>query len=195
MVLITPKRFKSAKRLASQRGSIPPHPTKQNISGENRQGASRLLFFYGGTMFKFSRNSLKRMKGVEPELQLVMKEALKVSPIDFGIPPDGGVRTADRQNEMFLDPLIATDCDGYKNKSNHQVPEGEQYGRAIDFYAYLNGRASWNKAHLAVIAGVVLSTATRLKEEGRISIELRWGATFDSNSFEGWDYPHIEVTR
>jgi peptidoglycan L-alanyl-D-glutamate endopeptidase CwlK len=135
-------------------------------------------------MFKFSNSSLDNMRGVNAELQLIFHEALKISPIDFGIPSEGGLRTAGEQNQLFQKGV--SKCDGITNKSNHQS------GNALDFYAYV-GKASWNKQHLAMIAGVILSVGAKLYHEGIVSIELRWGGTFGSSSFLGWDYPHMEV--
>lgn len=138
-------------------------------------------------MFRFSNSSLERMSGVNSQLVLVFTEALKVSSIDFGIPQDGGLRSAERQNEMFLDPDIKTGCDGYENESNHQT------GDALDFYAYIGGKASWEKHHLSMVAATLMLTAARLRKEGKISIEVKWGGTFGSSTFNGWDMPHMEV--
>jgi len=135
--------------------------------------------------FAFSKKSVERMKGVNPQLIIIFNEALKNSPIDWGVPNDGGIRTAIRQNELFADGN--SKCDGYDNLSNHQS------GNALDFYAYVNGKASWEKHHLAMVAGVIMSTATRLRKQGKIDIELKWGAEFGSNDFNGFDFPHIEV--
>lgn len=142
--------------------------------------------------FAFSVKSKERMKGVHPQLIMVATEALKVSPIDFGIPPDGGVRTAKQQRKLYLKEL--SKCDGSVNKSNHQIDKSKSdFGLALDVYAYVNGGASWKKEHLAIIAGVMLSTAEKLKAEGKISISIKWGGTFGSDDFMGWDYPHFEV--
>jgi len=135
--------------------------------------------------FAFSTKSLSRMKGVNPQLIIIFNEAIKNSPIDWGLPRDSGIRTAIRQNELFADGN--SKCDGYDNLSNHQS------GNALDFYAYVNGKASWEKHHLAMVAGVIMSTATRLRKQGKIDIELKWGAEFGSNDFNGYDFPHIEV--
>ena len=135
--------------------------------------------------FEFSQRSLERMSGVHPDLQLVFQAALDDSPIDFGIPGHGGLRTEKEQNTLFRQDK--SKCDGYDIKSNHQS------GNALDFYAYVNGEASWDKVHLAMVAAVILSTAERLRIEGLINIELKWGGTFGSDSFDGWDFPHIEI--
>jgi peptidoglycan LD-endopeptidase CwlK len=128
--------------------------------------------------FKFSRRSKKRLEGVDPKMVELMERALKKSPIDFGIPEFGGLRKNYEQNGLFLKGL--SKADGYKKLSNHQS------GKAIDVYAYINGKASWRPIHLAIIAGVVLAEA---KEMGMI---VRWGGTFGSKLFMGWDKPHFE---
>lgn len=127
------------------------------------------------------------MKGVNPELIVIFTEAIKNSPIDFGVPGLGGLRTAEHQNKLFK--AGKSKCDGYKDKSYHQS------GNALDFYAYVNGEASWKEHHLSMVAGVIMATAKRLKKEGKVSIDLYWGGQFGSSDFTGWDMPHIEIAR
>ena len=121
------------------------------------------------------------MESINPELALVMREALKVSPIDFGIPSTGGKRTAKEQHELFK--AGKSKCDGFKNKSYHQS------GNAVDVYAYVNGSASWSEKHLSILAGVILSTAIRLKSNRLISIDVHWGGDFTTFT----DMPHYET--
>jgi len=130
--------------------------------------------------FKFSKRSSELLDTISPELALVMREAINSSPIDFGIPPFGGMRTAEQQHELYL--AGKSKCDGYKIKSKHQS------GNAVDVFAYVNGKASWSDVHLGMIAGVVLSEAARL------GVELTWGGTFGSDNFNGWDKPHFELS-
>jgi len=135
--------------------------------------------------FNFSVSSTKNMKGVHPDLITIFTEAIKNSPIDFGVPSTGGLRTVKVQDELFI--ANKSKCDGVLSISNHQT------GNALDFYAYINKKASWDKTHLSIIAGVIMATAKRLLKEGKISIKIKWGGEFASNSFHGWDYPHFEV--
>lgn len=137
--------------------------------------------------YQFSKKSFERMQGVCPDLIIVFNEALKNSPIDFGIPKHGGLRTAADQNYLFNKKL--SKCDGFNDISKHQT------GDALDFYAYVDGKASWDKVHLAMVASVILSIARRLKKEGKITFELTWGGEFGSIDFHGWDYPHIEIKK
>lgn len=126
-------------------------------------------------MYKLSEKSKERMKGVDDRLQQVAHAALTISKIDFGIPRDGGVRTAERQKELFDDK--ASKCDGYKNKSYHQT------GKALDFYAYVSGKASWDELHLAMVATALLQAASLL------GVRLEWGGNF--KNFK--DFPHIQL--
>lgn len=143
--------------------------------------------------FKFSQRSLERMEGVHPDLVLIFKEAILISPIDFGIPEYGGVRPDDIQNILFKDGK--SKCDGYKIKSKHQLKDGEEHGMALDFYAYIDGGASWKWHHLSMVAGVIMITAKRLKQEGLITHDILWGGTFGSSCFSGWDMPHVELVK
>lgn len=138
-----------------------------------------------GMCFNFSKSSVTNMEGVHTDLITIFTEAIKNSPIDFGVPKDGGLRSQGEQNLIFQSGK--SKCDGFENKSNHQT------GNALDFYAYVNKKASWDKVHLSIIAGVIMATAKRLLKEGKISIEIKWGGEFGSDSFHGYDYPHIEV--
>ena len=48
-------------------------------------------------MFKFSQKSLNNLQGVKPELVKVVKRALELSPVDFGVRE--GLRTVEQQRE------------------------------------------------------------------------------------------------
>ena len=128
-------------------------------------------------MYSFSRTSAARLSTCHEDLIHIFLEAIKDSPIDFGIPPHGGKRTAEEQNELFNKG--ASRCDGYNKKSRHQS------GLACDIYAYVNGKASWDEKHLTLIAGHILGTANRL------GYELEWGGNWTSFI----DMPHFELVR
>lgn len=140
--------------------------------------------------YQFSSKSVENMKGVLPDLILIFTEAIKNSPVDFGIPSTGGLRTAEQQAQLFKEGK--SKADGVHNKSKHQK-KNDGYCHALDFYAYVNGYASWQTVHLCIVAGVILSTASRLKKEGKVSISLYWGGQFGSSTFNGWDMPHTEA--
>lgn len=125
--------------------------------------------------FQFSKRSLERMEGVDPRLKEIAKHAITISKIDFGIPQDGGLRTAERQAELFADGK--SKADGVKKKSRHQS------GMALDVYAYVEGKASWEKEHLAMVAAAMLQSASIL------GYKLEWGGLW--RSFV--DMPHFQI--
>ena len=133
--------------------------------------------------FKLSKTSRERLVGIKPILIDIIETAIETSPIDFGIPADGGLRTAKRQQEMYRQgrtdmtkPRI-TNADGMMNKSRHQS------GDAFDIYVFINGSASWNVEQLTVVANHLIAVA---KTKG---VFLEWGGNW--KSFK--DYPHFQI--
>jgi peptidoglycan L-alanyl-D-glutamate endopeptidase CwlK len=127
------------------------------------------------------------MDGVDKLLISVMYEALKSSPVDFGIAWRGGVRTAQEQHELYLNGHSYKD--GYNKKSKHQT------GRAIDVLAYQNGDPVLPEKDpnlYYIIIGTIMSTAKRME------VDIRSGANWDQD--EVWskdqklnDIPHFEL--
>lgn len=128
--------------------------------------------------FAFGKVSLERLSTCDADSQKVAKLAITRSPIDFGI-ACGGRSPAD---QMIAFKTGKSKCDGVKNKSKHNyIPS-----QAFDVYAFVNGKASWDENHMCIIAGVIMACASEL------GINIRWGGTFGSDSFNGWDKPHYE---
>ena len=126
---------------------------------------------------KFSKTSIERMNGVHPRLIEVAHRALEISPIDFGIPQDGGFRTAARQRELFERKPKVTNKDGVVHRSKHQT------GRALDFYAFVDNEASWDKHHLAIVG------ASFLRAAADVGVKLWWGGLWPNFK----DYPHVQL--
>lgn len=137
-------------------------------------------------MYQLSDRSKQRREGVDHRLIEISDLAIQITAIDFGHPAYSGLRTAEDQNQLFLEGL--SKCDGYNDVGKHQL------GLALDFYAYVNGKASWNTEHLAMVACAYLQAASILGHK------IKWGGLFkpfkrqQGNDYEGgWDYPHIEL--
>lgn len=122
--------------------------------------------------FRFSQNSENVLSTVSENLQLIGQEAIKITLIDFGYPTNGGHRFAEQQFELWI--AGKSKCDGYNIISKHQTR------KALDFFAYVDGKASYQKEHLAIVAAAHLQAATKL------GIPLNWGGLW------GWDFSHIE---
>lgn len=126
-------------------------------------------------MFKLSKRSKRHLKDVHPDLVKVVRRALEITKIDFGIPFTGGYRTAEQQNALFK--AGKSQLDGYNRSSRHQ------FGEAVDVFAYIDGKASWDEDHLTHVATAMLAAASEL------GVKLRWGGHW--RSFV--DMPHFEV--
>ena len=128
-------------------------------------------------MYKFSKRSLRVLSTVDERLQAVFLEAIEESPIDFGIPNTGGLRTAEMQNDLYL--ANKSQLDGYIKPSYHQT------GLAVDVYGYVDGKASWDTGHLTEIADTIKSVALRH------GLKIVWGG--DWTNFV--DMPHFQISR
>ncbi len=111
-------------------------------------------------MYQLSKSSKANMLGVDERLVKVATLAITITQIDFGIPSDGGVRTAQEQNQLFLEGKSM--CDGYKKLSNHQIAKGETRGKALDFFPYKDGGTSYSTESCTHVAAAFLEAASRL---------------------------------
>ena len=107
-------------------------------------------------MFRLSQRSLDRLDGVKPDLVNVVKRAIELTKIDFGVIE--GVRTEERQKELVAKGASKT------MKSKHLT------GNAVDLMAYVAGRGCWELNVYDEIADAVKHAAI---EEG---VEVKWGA-------------------
>ena len=125
--------------------------------------------------FQLGTNSINNMSGIDERLISITELAITLTNIDFGIPNTGGLRSTEDQAKLFTSGV--SKADGRTNKSYHQT------GKAVDVYAYVDGKASWDKLHLSLIAAAMLQASSQL------GFELKWGGLWKS-----WqDYPHFEI--
>lgn len=121
--------------------------------------------------FKFSTRSIRAMEGVDKELVEVAYRALELTTVDFIIVE--GVRSIATQRRYV---------DEGKSKT---MNSRHLYGKALDFVAYVDGRASYDLKHMKKIADAFKEAAREL------SVKIVWGG--DWKTFK--DTPHIELDR
>lgn len=144
-------------------------------------------------MPKFSRISQQRLSTCHPDLQTVLNEAIKF--IDFSIVE--GYRTKADQERLYKEGKTKT------LNSKHFLkfcPEhGGSFSYAVDVVPYFTSKphTDYNdREEFCILAGVILGLAKKLKEEGKIASDIRWGGKWDkerikNNSFV--DMPHFEI--
>lgn len=124
--------------------------------------------------YKLSKNSIKNMTGVDMRLCQIARLAIEITTVDFGIPSTGGVRSDKQQNELYLDGK--SKCDGYNKKSKHQE------GKALDVFAYVDGKASWDEMDLTMVAVAFFQAANML------GYKIEWGGLWEFK-----DMPHFQI--
>lgn len=118
-------------------------------------------------MFKLSKKSLERLDGVDAGLVEVVKYAITVTRIDFGVTE--GLRTMERQKELVAKGASQT------LQSKHLD------GSAVDLVAYIGDRVSWELNLYDDIADAMRLGAIE------VGIPIRWGAAWNIPDIREWD--------
>jgi len=125
--------------------------------------------------FRLSKRSKNNREGVDSRLIEISDRAIQITRVDFGVPGGGGLRTAEYQNGLFI--LGKSKADGYDKIGKHQT------GKALDFYAYVNGGATWEPEYMAQVACAHMQAAMEL------GYTITWGGLWVSLV----DMPHIQL--
>lgn len=118
-------------------------------------------------MFKLSERSLKNLEGVDGRLVAVVKRAIEITKVDFGVIE--GLRTPERQRELVLAGASQTMF------SKHIE------GRAVDLMAYIGSRASWELNLYDDIADAMKQAAQEL------GLPLKWGGAWTVPDIRKWE--------
>ena len=117
--------------------------------------------------FSLSKRSLSRLAGVEEDLVAVVKHAITVSKVDFGV--TCGMRTVSEQKELVAKGASKT------MRSKHLE------GRAVDLVAYVGPNVSW-------AINLYDDIADAMKEGAQaVGVDLRWGAAWHIPDVRFWD--------
>ena len=117
--------------------------------------------------FTLSQRSLDRLDGVNEDMVRVVKKAIDVSKIDFGV--ICGLRTVEEQEALLAKGASQT------MKSKHLD------GLAVDLMAYIGGRASWE-------LNVYDDIADAMKEAAKLeNVGIRWGAAWQIDDMRTWE--------
>lgn len=121
-------------------------------------------------MFELSEKSLIKFDGVHPDLVAVVKEAIKISEVDFGVIE--GLRTRERQKQLV-------EAGASKTMSSRHLT-----GHAVDLGAYVGGTISWKPQFYKPISQAMKTAAYDL------GVKIEWGG--DWLTFK--DLVHFQLT-
>lgn len=145
-------------------------------------------------MYTFGRKSKERLETCHPDIQLILNELIRY--YDFSVLE--GHRSQETQMKYFSEGKST--LDGVNKKSKHQ----SYPSMAVDISPYVKGVNMFTDERGMVcfyhLAGMVIATAKRLKAEGLISHDIRWGGAWrtELNIFSGstfFDGPHFELVK
>lgn len=117
--------------------------------------------------FKLSDRSLANLQGVDETLVKVVKRAIQLTTVDFGVVQ--GLRTPEQQKALV-------------DKGASQTMQSKHLtGQAVDLMAYVAGRGSWELSLYDEIALAMKYAAKELKTP------IRWGAAWNVPDITKWN--------
>ena len=117
--------------------------------------------------FKLSSRSTGRLGGIEPDLIEVVKAAIELTKVDFGV--TCGMRTVQEQEALVASGASQTMKSKYLE------------GRAVDLVAYIGPNVTWALNKYDELADAMAAAA---KQKG---IALKWGAAWTVGNIADWD--------
>lgn len=125
--------------------------------------------------FHLSKMSLEHLEGVHPDLVAVVKRAIQISNIDFGV--SEGLRTPGRQKQLKAEGKSTT------LKSKH-LKQADGYAHAVDLFVIgPNGRATWEHKYFRQAIQAMMTAAIELNVQ--IEAGGLWRDFIDS--------PHVQL--
>lgn len=123
---------------------------------------------------RFGKKSAKKIEDAHPHLQGVIKLALEYSEVDFGV--SEVKRSLNRQKKLLSEGSSVT------LKSRH-LPDRNGECHAVDVYAYVNGKASYQPKHMKKISKAFFKAAIAS------NIQIEWGGHWT----KPFDMPHYQL--
>lgn len=137
-------------------------------------------------MSTYNKNSLGKLMIAEPDLITIFQEVVKIfdNSVIYGYRSPAFQFDLYKKGRSFVNSkwiitdkkLVVTYKDGTIQKSNHNFDPA----RAVDVMPYPINFKDIKRIHY--FAGFVMCMAIKLKEEGRISHDIRWGGDFNRNT-------------
>jgi peptidoglycan L-alanyl-D-glutamate endopeptidase CwlK len=116
--------------------------------------------------YSLSNRSLAKLEGVNPSLVAVVKRAIELTKVDFGVVY--GLRTVEEQEKLVAAGKSQT------MKSKHLE------GRAVDLMAYVDGKGCWELNVYDDLCDAMKAAATEL------GVAIKWGAAWSEGDIRSY---------
>ena len=123
-------------------------------------------------MFKLSQRSLNKLDGVHPDLVAVVKRAIEITDVDFGV--TYGVRTVEEQEKLVASGRSQT------MKSKHLIQD-TGYSHAVDLVAYDGSDVVWEINVYDNICDAMARAADELE------VPIKWGAAWSEGDIRFYE--------
>ena len=123
-------------------------------------------------MFKLSQRSLNKLDGVHPDLVAVVKRAIEITDVDFGV--TYGVRTVEEQEKLVASGRSQT------MKSKHLIQD-TGYSHAVDLVAYDGSDVVWEINVYDNICDAMARAADELE------VPVKWGAAWSEGDIRFYE--------
>jgi len=128
--------------------------------------------------FNLSQRSFQKLAGVNDILQDTVKEAIKLTKVDFGV--IYGIRTLDEQKRLY-------EAGRSQTMNSKHLLQDDDTGHAVDLMAYDGSNPSWELVMYDDIADAMKEAA---KKTGA---KIRWGAAWNIDNISEWERPMEEA--
>ena len=117
--------------------------------------------------FKLSQRSLDRLEGVHPDLVAVVKRAIEVTTVDFGV--TCGVRDLETQK-------VLVETGKSRTMNSKHLPQEDGYSHAVDLVAYQEGSVCWDLSVYDELCDAIKTAAQEL------DVRILWGAAWSEGN-------------
>ncbi len=125
--------------------------------------------------YYLGRTSLKRLEGVHPDLVRVVKRAIEISKVDFGITE--GARSMATQQQYLKEGKTTT-------LASLHLPQEDGYSWAVDVYTLdEQGKATWEHKYFRWVIQAMFTAAIEL------GVQIEAGGLWR----DFLDSPHIQL--
>lgn len=121
--------------------------------------------------FNLSNKSLRRLEGVHPDMVAVVKRAIEITKVDFGVTE--GTRTVATQRKYVAAGKSQT-------MNSKHLPQADGYSHAVDLVAYVGSSVSWELNLYDDIADAMKQAAKEL------NVSVKWGAAWNVPDVTQW---------
>tara|TARA_R110000796_G_scaffold21249_2_gene62672 strand:+ start:2227 stop:2694 length:468 start_codon:yes stop_codon:yes gene_type:complete len=113
--------------------------------------------------FRLSSRSSTRLEGVHPGLVGVVKRAIEITKVDFGV--TCGVRSVSEQKKLVAAGKSQT-------MNSKHIPQADGYSHAVDLVAYIGSDVAWELNLYDDIADAMSEAANE------VGCDMKWGAAW-----------------